>query len=217
MKNNVSFDIISEGVNKRPICGSFGFSTSILLHDGNKHILFDTGSYGIRNKIKELIENNAISCLVLSHLHFDHCANIDLFKNIPIYVSKRELESLNENKDINTYKALEYFINIFDLQFLSDSMQISPNVKAFYTPGHTAGHFSLGFECEGKKIIAAGDAVKSALEYTSGELITKPFDIILHKKTIDLIKNNFDIIIPGHQAPFPIGNPIDKDVILTSF
>jgi glyoxylase-like metal-dependent hydrolase (beta-lactamase superfamily II) len=150
-------------------------------------------------------------------LHFDHCSNIDLFIDIPIYVSESELKSLDKTEDINTYSPLKYFKDRLNFLFLSNGMNVLPNVTAIHTPGHTAGHFSLSFNNDDKRIIVAGDAVKSAKEYKTREQIVPPMDIFAHKTTMEFIKNSFDIIIPGHQGPFIVDEPIDKDIILSYF
>ena len=82
---------ITVGYSFKPEMGCFGFS-SCLLVESNKRILFDVGGYNIRSLIKPLI--NEIDCVVISHLHFDHCSNLDLFvdTNIPIYISRKELD-----------------------------------------------------------------------------------------------------------------------------
>ena len=89
---------IVSGFPYKPEKGCFGFASCILIRD-SKNILFDTGGYNVRSVIKSYL--NDIDCVVISHLHFDHCSNLDLFieKKIPIYISTKELISYYENKD----------------------------------------------------------------------------------------------------------------------
>lgn len=84
----VKYSQIIRGINLKPYKGAFGFSSVTLISDGKENILFDTGSYGVRKEIIELKKNVRIDKVFISHFHFDHCSNLDLFKNLPIYVQK---------------------------------------------------------------------------------------------------------------------------------
>ena len=37
------------------------------------------------------LDPQALDAVFISHLHYDHCQNIDLFGNVPLLVSEREL------------------------------------------------------------------------------------------------------------------------------
>ena len=65
-------EYVCKGFPYKPELGCFGMATSLLIHD-NYNILFDTGNYGARKRIIELLESNKIDIVVISHLHFDHC------------------------------------------------------------------------------------------------------------------------------------------------
>ena len=71
--------IISEGFCRKPPVGCFGYATSAIIFDENITILFDTGSYGLRGELIKIVKNYHIDFVVISHLHFDHCSNLDLF------------------------------------------------------------------------------------------------------------------------------------------
>lgn len=215
--NNVGFEIVVSGVNIRPPLGAFGFSSCVLLHDNETAIMFDTGSFGIREKIKDMISHNQISALVLSHLHFDHCANIDLFQNIPIYVSEDEISSLFKSDDINVYTPLKYFFKNLCFKYLDGRTQITDNIIAYPTPGHTKGHYSLGFMNNNRNAIAAGDAIKTIKEYKMGTSVVKPTDTQAYENSRQFIINNFQIIIPGHQNVFDAQNLIEQKITLSYF
>ncbi len=214
---DIDFDIIVRGINLRPEQGGLGFSTCVLLHDGAEHILYDTGSYGVRDIIKNLINKNKVTKLVVSHLHFDHCANIDLFKHIPVFISPIEIFNLEHNQDINTYEAFSYFKDMLNIFPLKNLQKITPNITAIHTPGHTLGHFSLSFLANSKKYLAAGDAIKSVNEFSSNAYIVPPIDELKQKKTTEYIKNNYDYIIPGHQDIFNVKTLIEPIIQLSKF
>lgn len=67
-----------------------------------------------------------ISTVVLSHLHFDHCGNLNLFDHADIYFHPSELEG---NPDISIKKP----------HFVENDREILPGVEVITLPGHTAG------------------------------------------------------------------------------
>ena len=82
--SKVSFRQIIEGLSLRPKSGFFGYSSVILIRDGEENILFDTGGYGVRASLHTLLKNIVVHKVFLSHLHFDHCANISLFTDAEV-------------------------------------------------------------------------------------------------------------------------------------
>jgi len=91
------------------------FSSCVYLIKKPKIILIDTGSKEVKQKLlqdlKKLnINSNNIKSIILTHNHYDHSGNLDLFPNAKIY----SLKNLNQLKK----------------QF--------PEFKIFKTPGHTS-------------------------------------------------------------------------------
>jgi glyoxylase-like metal-dependent hydrolase (beta-lactamase superfamily II) len=81
------------------------------------------------------------------------------------------------------------------------SGEFLPGLYALHLPGHTAALHGLAFVSEGKKILAAADAVMTRMHFKD-RLTQFPPSEELRKKaaeTIDNIAESFDIIIPGHD------------------
>ncbi|MBI5621307.1 MBL fold metallo-hydrolase [Candidatus Falkowbacteria bacterium] len=78
---------------------------------------------------------------------------------------------------------------------------ISQHVRAIETPGHTVGHSSLVFCQKNKNIIIAGDAIKTLNDYKNvREADVAPYNYKAFLSSKRYIKDNFDIIIPGHSG-----------------
>lgn len=196
----VDFEQITKGINIKPNKGAFGYASITLLKDGNEKILFDTGSYGVRNVIKDLLKKEKIDKLFISHLHFDHCSNLDLFRNSKIYINEKELRNLYENNDdSDLYKPLLKIINEYDVNTFNDEINISNNTKIVLTYGHTVGHSSLEFKQGKRRILVAGDAIKSLNDYLNINKYGNAQNPDKYIKTKENIKNNYDVIIPGHS------------------
>lgn len=196
----VDFEQITKGINIKPNKGAFGYASITFLRDGNENILFDTGSYGVRNVIKDLLKKERIDKLFISHMHFDHCSNLDLFRNSKIYINEKELKNLFENNDDNDlYKPLLRIINEYDVNTFNDEINISNNIKIVLTYGHTVGHSSLEFEQGERRILVAGDAIKSLNDYLNSKEYGNAQNSDEYIKTKEKIKKNYDVIIPGHS------------------
>jgi len=76
--------------------GSFSFCTIALIR-GRNNILVDVGHKGRANLLRESlaqvqVKEEDINMVVLTHAHWDHCQNIDMFPNARILIHPKELE-----------------------------------------------------------------------------------------------------------------------------
>ncbi len=185
--------------------GGFGYSSISLIQDAGSNILFDVGHYAVREKMKELIKRKRIDHVFLSHLHYDHCLNIDLFagSKAKIYVNRKEWEYLDYIRpdDNYTFRFFKQIVPKQNLILFDKDFQISTNVRAIETIGHTIGHSSLILRWKGKSTILAGDAIKTYHEFC-GNVVSnpRPYDAASCKMVKKYIRENFDIIIPGHSS-----------------
>lgn len=204
-KNNVTYEVLISGIPFKTEHGGFGYCSITLIKDGEDIVLFDVGHYAVRGEVLKIMEKYNVKKVFLSHLHYDHCVNADLFckPNIKIYLNKKEFNYLNniQPQDIYTYKPFKDIVNQDNLILFDDSINITENVKAIETIGHSAGHSSLVFKNGDKNIIIAGDAIKTNDEYAEdGNVSIKPYNSVNYNKTKHYIKQNFDVIILGHDS-----------------
>ena len=90
-----SYEILVQGNSLRLRDGFLGISTIGLIHTGTGPILFDTGGYVTRLALLRALADRGlkpadIPLVFLSHLHFDHAHNVDLFTHSRFLVSKAE-------------------------------------------------------------------------------------------------------------------------------
>jgi N-acyl homoserine lactone hydrolase len=216
---HVRFSQLIEGLSLRPKTGFFGYSSVTLIQDGDENILFDTGGYGVRAALREKLKDTPIHKVFLSHLHFDHCANISLFKDAEIYIHKAELEGLHDRDSI--YSDFSDFIATAlqksRVVAFSGEEKLSENTKIILTPGHTAGHSSLEILSQLKKTIVAGDAIETYQEYLDDNYPDNSFDENSYLLTKRSLKEKFSIIIPGHASIIEDGILNDSTFSLKSF
>ena len=193
--------------------GLLGFCT-IALIKGKKLYLWDTGQGMDRSnlieRLKELkIKPENIDFIILSHLHFDHIINVDLFPNAQIIISKKEIEySKNPaSDDLYTHpKIINALLNNRSIRLIEHDTDIEEDIKLILTPGHTPGSLSAVINSENETIVLAGDAAKYRKELLTrkkfdGMIWGKPEDV---KKSIERILELADIIFPGHDFPLRV-------------
>lgn len=158
-------------------CSVYGYA--IDHPDGT--ILFDTG-VGIGNdvidelytpQVHELgaelaahgFSTDAVTAIVNSHLHFDHCGQNPRFygSNIPVFVQRAEVD--NVNGDAFYTDATWALAPESQRRCLDGDVEIAEGVTIIATPGHTEGHQSLLLEAAGERVVIAGQAVWNSVEY----------------------------------------------------
>lgn len=162
-------------------------STVALIIAGAKKIIVDTASRDdsarLRVGLKSMsIEPREIDVVVNTHLHVDHCGCNDLFENAKLYAHRLELPPIGT-------------------VWVSGEMTLLPGIELIQTPGHTAGSMSVLVSAE-KRYAVCGDAIPTKANYDQH---TPPFiniDRRLALKSMELLLESADVIIPGHDGPF---------------
>ncbi len=96
---------------------------------------------------------NDIDYVGISHAHFDHAGNVNLFTNAKLLIQRKEYDFLiNHKEEAATYhmdaQNFSYFIegtgknNVIPVDMDTDIFK-DGSVKAIVSPGHTPGHMSL--------------------------------------------------------------------------
>ncbi len=119
-----------------------------------------------------------IDAVILTHLHFDHVATLDLFKHARIYVQKKEWESaLNPVPVSRLVYEFELFgkLERMDTALLEGRCQIAEGVSVFPVPGHTLGQQAVAVDTEMGRIVLAGDLMYSS--YNLNPVISEMQDL----------------------------------------
>lgn len=170
-------------------------SNCYLLKSKGKNILIDTSGEENRQELlsdlrKIKVNHKNIDIILLTHLHYDHVGNIELFENAKVYASERE---------INDFKK-QPFETVLNENFLS-KIKIQPienlNLKSLEiieTPGHTRG--SLCFYMPKEKILFSGDTL---FDDGTGRTDLPTSDAEKMQASLKKLENlDYKILCPGH-------------------
>ena len=140
--------------------GKYPFCHSLYIEGAG--VLIDPASD--RNRLKRLREESGVKAVWLSHWHEDHFMHLDLFEDIPLWISRQDAPQISdvelfldgygmEKEDHRQYWR-ELVEQMFHFQprkptgYLQDGQQIqldSVTVDVLQTPGHTPGHLCFFF------------------------------------------------------------------------
>ena len=185
--------------------GYLGWSGCYLVTTSKgERILFDTGGYNERAvvvaKLAERgIAPDAVDVVVLSHLHFDHAANWDVFPQAEIVVHERELAYAGSQEADGA--VLRFHADALRKEkrvriVSGDDIQLTPELTLLHVPGHTPGAMALA---AGQSILC-GDALKSRWDL-QGKLSPPWWNEAEAMRSIERLKSVSEVLYPGHDAP----------------
>ena len=202
----IDYEIILRGNNLRLGEGFLGLSNATLILAPDGPIMFDTGHYCNRATLLAGLKRRGmtpadIKTVFLSHLHFDHCNNIDLFPDATVYVSRREWDYARAPHERDNFVPwlIHEQLQKHNIKFVEGEGRITDGVTYFAAPGHTPGSYALELDSDTKgRVVLAGDAIK----YITEVMMRRSdfvFDTVNNSAiTIGRILESADRIVPGH-------------------
>jgi len=207
MSSVKNYEIILPGVPAYPSRGFLGWCT-IAMMESDKKILFDAGSYGDRLVLLDALEKRGIKrdeidIVFLSHLHYDHCINAEIFKNSRIIVSEAELRYFESGKyrELGDEVIPEAVIEKFRdrVETVGGGEEIADGIEVVELPGHTPGSAGVLIE----DVLFAGDAVKNLHDFRNR---SPPYPTFADEEravsNYELVRRIARIVVPGHDTPF---------------
>ncbi len=223
--NKNSFKLVSRRI---------GYSNSVLIVNGSKSILVDTGVRGHAKDFRFLFKQhgltpNDIKLIILTHAHYDHTGNLHKLKKLTgakVLVHKNEFENLKNGfipipNGQGRYSGLisklgklitpkfaspRPFVADLINEEIFDLKDFGLDGKVISTPGHTTGSQSVLL---GKNLIA-GDTV---VNFKNGKIFP-PFcnePVVLLQTWKKLLELEIEKIYPGH------GKSLSREDIIPEF
>jgi len=184
---------------------------TVTLVRGEKLTVVDVGHFGRRSMLVDTLrahglEPEDIGRVILTHAHWDHSQNTDLFPNAEIVISKRELE-YSRNPRAGDYATAKYFADTLaghDVVEVAGETQIEEGIGTMDTPGHTAGHHSVLVQTSGGLVCLGGDAVSDAGAVRRGLPAFVFWSVEEAQASLKKIFDASSVIYPGHDRPFKV-------------
>ena len=202
----IEYEVIVKGNNLSLRDGFLALANVTLIATPDGPVLFDTGHYCNRPALlkglaRHGLEPRAIKAVFLSHLHFDHSNNIDLFPGAKVYVSKREWEYAKRPhpEDIFVPWLIHELLSRYAVEFLDGERRLADGLLSIPAPGHTPGSYALVLDTAAKgRVVLAGDAIKYAKEALNRRSDQCYDSQERARDTIGRLLALGDRIVPGH-------------------
>jgi glyoxylase-like metal-dependent hydrolase (beta-lactamase superfamily II) len=206
----MKLDLLMPGLPAKADHFLFGICSLTLLRDGQRTILFDAGPYRVRTGLIAALQTHGlvpeqIDTVFVSHLHWDHVENLDLFGHAEILVPRSEFDYAGAIRpsDWGTPPFVREILHGMRVTLLEDREQeVFPGVTTLCLPGHSIGLMGLVVEQEREKVVIASDALWSARDAARGVPDVAFFD---PKQGLDSLRKAMaagTMYIPGHDRPF---------------
>lgn len=201
-----SVDVVFPGFSAVLPKYALGWSTVALIRDGKRNILLDTGLSSLRMKLPLRLRSLGIQCedidaVLLTHLHHDHAANIDLFPNAELYFAEEDYLAMCRLslRDCFAAESALFLMRGRKVHLVCDGEEIFPDISVLFTPGHTRGSVSYIVANGTASLVLAGDALKNRAECKT-ECASMTIDHELSTQSIKKIKERATRILPGHDC-----------------
>lgn len=202
--------------------GSAAFC-GVTLVRGTKTILVDVAHTGRRQLLLQKLAERGlrpqdIDTVVLTHAHWDHMLNIDLFTNAEVLVHETERKYLQapDPEDWATPSYTGAILERMRLRSVREGDEIDQGVRILDTPGHTVGSMTLLVEQEGGTIGVTGDALPNARCALAGTPYLIFHDPALARESAAKIRSHCRTLYPGHDRPFRLDGDTVEYLIPTS-
>ncbi len=206
-------DVLLEGYAFQTSVGIVGFCSVILIEGGPKRVLVDTAHVGRRIYIGPALEQRGltpadIDYVVITHAHWDHIQNWDIFPNASVLMHRNEwLYSQRPHpNDWATPSWTGDSLRQARIVEVEEGYEVIPGCRIIELIGHSPGSIGVEVETEQGLCIITGDALHFASVALTKQNPLVFWDDDLARKSIERVVQRADIIYPGHDQAFRVVN-----------
>jgi glyoxylase-like metal-dependent hydrolase (beta-lactamase superfamily II) len=159
------------------------------------------------------IDPSDVSRVIVSHLHYDHVGNLDLFPRARMYVPERELtfwtSDLARHPQFSRHVESATIAQLITLDRQNrvdrydGTRELAPGIRAITVAGHSPGQQVFVVETAGEPIVLASDAAHFYEELEQD----RPFGVVVnlvemyeaYETLRELQRELGAVIVPGHD------------------
>lgn len=191
-----------------------GFCTVTLIEGEDRtgkrtRMLVDAAHVGRRTVLTEALAARSLSpddidIVVLTHAHWDHVQNVDVFERAALYVhpDERRYAHRPHRNDWATPKWTGAILETLPVQEVGEGAELLPGVGVVELRGHSPGSIGVSVETEHGLEIVTGDALHFASVARSGQNPLVFWSAEQAEQSIQRVLRSADVIYPGHDQPF---------------
>ena len=154
------------------------------------------------------IDPSAVATVLLTHLHYDHCSQVELFPNAQVVLSRTEWESVMSPVHPSLLNLAGYPRDVYAwmassawsrLKLVEDGDEVLPGVQALVLGGHTPGSTGYLVSTRHQRLIIAGDVITTFANWenaTPPGLVVNLADWFLAYDRLRLLRVP---IVPSHD------------------
>ena len=205
-----TIDILLAGMSANTDQSNLGLATIALIR-GQNNILVDVGHCGRRRHLTTALDSRGlttddIQMVVLTHAHWDHAQNVDMFPNARFVINKAEVDYSRAPRK-GDWATPSYFANTLqglNVQEVVEGTELEPGVRIIEIPGHTRGSIGVAVDTPDGTAVIASYAFPDAGTVSRG----RPYLVFWNEReareSVRKIMGISNMIYPGHDRPFHI-------------
>lgn len=158
------------------------------------------------------VQPDAVTDVIISHLHYDHCGNHSLFPAARYHLQDREMAYATGRCMCHAHQRIPFEADdvvtmvrrVFDdrVVFHSGTEQLAPGVTVHHIGGHSMGLQCVRVKTRRGYVVLAADATHLYAHITEGRVFPITYnvaEVLEGYATIRKLADSADHIIPGHD------------------
>jgi glyoxylase-like metal-dependent hydrolase (beta-lactamase superfamily II) len=185
-----------------------------------RRVLFDCAHVGRRRLLLTALADRGltpadIDTVVLSHAHWDHLQNVDLFTRARVLLHEDELRYLDvpAPTDLGTPPWAKAVLGASAVTPTGEGERLLPGVEVIALPGHSPGSIGLAVTTAAGVAVLTGDAVATASVLRAGRCLGTPADAAKADASVARVAALADLVYPGHDRPFRVTGRVPADYL----
>lgn len=157
------------------------------------------------------VEPQRLALVILTHLHWDHCYNLEVFSSARFLVQADEIRaavdpvpSQQRSYELGIPGRKPPWMDVFDrLEVIRGDIEVASGVRAMLLPGHTPGLQGVVVETSAGRYLIASDALP--LAENLGTKDSPPVAPAIHTdvatcfRSLERMRAAADVILPSHD------------------